>query len=188
MVRNNQLAMQDPKTQYLRPPFLKQTQAEPGLAQAMQPAPDHGEQSYKGSGRLAGRKALVTGADSGIGRATAIAFAREGADVILSYLPEEEADAQEAVYFIEKEGRQAVAMPGDISNEAFCEKLATEGAETLGGLDILANIAGKQIAATDIAELSTGQFERTFAINVYAMFWLCKYALPYMPKGASIIN
>jgi len=184
----DQTTIQDPTTQHPKPPFDGQTQNEPGLAKDMNPKPDHGEDSYKGSGRLTGRRALVTGADSGIGRATAIAFAREGADVVLSYLPEEEPDAKEVVYFIEKEGLKAITCPGDISDEQFCRELIENTNKDLGGIDILANIAGKQIAVKDIADLSTEQFEQTFATNVYAMFWLCKYALPYMPKGASIIN
>lgn len=184
----DQTTIQNPVTQHPKPPFDKQTQDEPGLAKDMSPKPDHGEESYKGSGRLSGRKALVTGADSGIGRATAIAFAREGADVVLSYLPEEEPDAKEVVYFIKKAGRKAVTCPGDISDEQFCRELIEKANEELGGIDVLANIAGKQLAVKDIADLSTEQFEQTFATNVYAMFWLCKYVLPYMPKGGSIIN
>lgn len=184
----NQHSMQDPRQQYPKPPFKKQTQEEPGLAKKMIPKPDHGEESYKGSGRLLGRKALVTGGDSGIGRAVAIAFAREGADIVLSYLPQEEPDAKEVIDLIQKEGRKVVACPGDISREAMCKELVDKTVSELGGIDILANIAGKQIAIQDIQDLTTKQFEQTFATNVYAMFWLCKYALPHMPKGASIIN
>jgi NAD(P)-dependent dehydrogenase (short-subunit alcohol dehydrogenase family) len=188
MASTNQHTMRDPMSQYQRPPFDRQTQIEPGLAMDMRPKPDHGEETYQGSGRLKGRKALVTGADSGIGRATAIAFAREGADVALSYLPQEEPDAGEAVDLVEAAGRKAVAIPGDISSEAFCREIVGQAADQLAGLDILANIAGKQVAVKDISDLTTEQFEQTFRVNVFAMFWLCKYALHRMPAGASIIN
>jgi NAD(P)-dependent dehydrogenase (short-subunit alcohol dehydrogenase family) len=154
----------------------------------MNPKPDHGEESYQGAKRLIGRKALVTGADSGIGRATAIAFAREGADVVMSYLPSEEADAKEVVNLIEASGRRAIPCPGDIRDETFCKSLIDRTVTELGGIDILANIAGKQIAIDDITKLDTEQLEATFRTNVYAMVWLCKYAIPHMPPGASIIN
>src|SRR5882757_8849078 len=137
MSNGNQYTLQDPISQYPKPKFKKQSQPEPGLAQKMNPKPDHGEDSYKGSGRLQGRKALITGADSGIGRATAIAFAREGADVALNYLPAEKADAKEVIDLLEKEGCKVVAIPGDISNEVFCKKLVAETRKKLGGLDIL---------------------------------------------------
>jgi hypothetical protein len=150
----DQYTMQDPTTQYPKPKFDKQTQSEPGLAKDMKPKPDHGEDSYKGSGRLKGRKALVTGADSGIGRATAIAFAREGADLFLSYLIEEEKDAQEVIELIKKAGRKVFAMPGDIADETFCKQLIDKAVSDLGGLDILANVAGKQIAIESLIKLS----------------------------------
>lgn len=184
----DQTTMQDPTKQYTDQKFPHQTQPEPGLAKNMEPKPDHGETSYKGKNRLSGRKALVTGADSGIGRATAIAFAREGADIVMNYLPQEEPDAKEVVELIMAEGRKVVALPGDISDEAFCKKLVDQAANELNGLDILANIAGKQIAQGIIEDLTTEQFDETFKVNVYAMFWLCKFALPYMPAGATIIN
>jgi len=183
-----QYDMQDPTTQYPKADFPDQPQEEPGLAKDMQPKPDHGEDTYKGSGRLAGRKALVTGADSGIGRATAIAFAREGADLILNYLPEEEADAQEVVKLLEDTGRTIIAKPGDIADEAFCKELVELGVKELGGLDIVANIAGKQVAQESIADITDEQFDRTLKTNVYALFWICKAALPHLPKGAAIIN
>ena len=188
MSSDNQYAMQNPLTQYPQPEFPKQPQEAPGLAQVMEPRPDHGETSYKGFGRLAGRKALITGADSGIGRATAIAYAREGADLVLNYLPEEEADAQEVVKLVEAEGRKAVCVPGDLKDEAFCTQLVSKAKEALGGLDILVNVAGKQTAVQDIAELTTEQFDATYKTNVYALFWLCKAALPHLPAGAAIIN
>lgn len=178
----------DPTSEYPQPPMDRQTQDAPGLATEMTPRPDHGEQSYTGSGKLTGRKAIITGADSGIGRAVAIAYAREGADIVLSYLPEEAADAAEVVALIEAEGRKAVAMPGDLKDERYCEELIAKGAEALGGLDILVNNAGKQTAVEDIADLTTEQFDATFKTNVYAMFWLCKAAIPHMAPGSSIIN
>ncbi len=185
---SDQHTMQNPKTQYPGPEFSTPVQQAPGLAQDMTPKPDHGETSYKGSGRLKGRKALVTGADSGIGRATAIAFAREGADVVLSYLSQEEPDAKEVIDLIAAEGRKVVACPGDISDETFCKQLIQTAVKELGGLDILANIAGKQVSVDNIADVTTEQLEQTYRVNVYAMFWLCKNALPHMPAGASIIN
>ena len=184
----NQYAMQDPTKQYPRPKFEDQPQSAPGLARDMDPKPDHGETSYKGFGRLAGRRALITGADSGIGRAVAIAFAREGADVALNYLPDEEPDAREVVALVEEAGRKAVALPGDLQDESFCTSLIERTRAELGGIDILVNNAGKQTAVKSIADLTTEQFEATFSTNVTAMFWLCKAALPHMPPGATIIN
>lgn len=184
----DQYAMQDPVAQYPQPPFPTQSQSEPGLAKEMEPKPDHGENTYRGCNRLKGRKAIVTGADSGIGRAVAIAFAREGADVVLGYLPAEEADAREVIAQIEKAGRKAVPCPGDLSREENCQAIIDKALAELGGIDILVSNAGKQIAIEDISELSTKQLQETFATNVYAMFWLTKLALPHMPKGASMIN
>ncbi len=184
----NQYAMQDPTKQYPQPKFEDQPQSAPGLARDMKPKPDHGEDSYRGFGRLEGRRAVITGADSGIGRAVAIAFAREGADLVLNYLTSEEADAKEVVGLVEAAGRKAVAMPGDLSDEAFCTTLIEQGRAALGGIDILVNVAGKQTAVKDIADITTEQFDKTFRTNVYSMFWLCKAALPHMPPGATIIN
>jgi len=184
----DQYAIQDPISQYPQPTFPEQQQQGPGLARDMDPPPDHGEQTYRGSGRLVGRKALVTGADSGIGRAVAIAFAREGADVLLTYLPEEEKDAQEVVELVEQAGRRAVTVPGDLKDEAFCAELVSRAVSELGGLDVLANIAGKQQEVPAIADLTSEQFDETFKTNVYSLFWLCKAALPHMPAGGSIIN
>ncbi len=188
MATKNQYEMQDPTKQYPMPKFDEQPQSAPGLAKDMDPKPDHGEASYQGFGRLLGRKALITGADSGIGRAVAIAFAREGADVVLSYLADEEPDAQEVVELIRAAGRKAVPAPGDISDEQVCLRLVETAQRELGGLDILVNVAGKQTAVKAIADLSTEQFDATFRTNVYAMFWLCKAALPIMPAGGTIIN
>ncbi len=184
----NQYTMRDPRTQYPQPTFDEQPQPVPGLAQDMVPKPDHGETSYQGFGRLKGRRALITGADSGIGRAVAIAFAREGADVVLNYLPSEEKDAHEVVEYATQAGVKVVAHPGDLSDEVFCRELVKTTVAKLGGIDILVNVAGKQTAVKEIAKLSTEQFEQTFRTNVYAMFWLCKAAIPHMPPGGAIIN
>lgn len=177
----------NPVDQYPRPPFDRQIQAVPGLAGKMVPRPDHGETSYKGSGRLAGRKALVTGGDSGIGRAAAIAFAREGADVAIGYLPFEDADAQEVLALIRAEGRKAVAVPGDIREQAFCEAMVATAVKELGGLDILVNNAGAQQSVADLSDLTAEQFDTTFKTNVYAPFWITKAALSHLKPGASII-
>jgi len=180
--------MQDPRTKYPAPPFPKQPQSVPGLAAEMIPTPDHGETSYKGSGRLAGRRALITGGDSGIGRAAAIAYAREGADIALSYLPEEERDAQEVVALIRDAGRRAIALPGKLVDEASCIGLIKKAEAELGGLDTLVIVAGHQQACEDILELSTEQFDETFKTNVYALFWLCKAAVPSLKPGSTIIT
>jgi Dehydrogenases with different specificities (related to short-chain alcohol dehydrogenases) len=174
--------------EYPKAAIQKQHQPIPGLASKMEPRPDHGETSYRGTGRLTGRKALITGGDSGIGRAVAIAYAREGADVAINYLPEEEQDAAEVVQLIEAEGRKAVAIPGDIRSESFCQQLVKEAAEKLDGLDILVNNAGRQQFNESIRTLSTEDFDATFKTNVYAMFWITKAALEYLPAGSSIIN
>jgi NAD(P)-dependent dehydrogenase (short-subunit alcohol dehydrogenase family) len=181
--------MQSQREKYAqKPEFDAPIQPEPGLESKMEPRPDHGEESYKGHGRLKGRRALVTGGDSGIGRAVAIAFAREGADVVITYLPEEEPDAKEVMKTLEATGQKIAAIPGDISSESFCRNLIEQTVETIGGIDILANIAGKQVAQEDIEDISTEQFEQTFRVNVFAMLWLCKYSLQHMPDGGSIIN
>jgi NAD(P)-dependent dehydrogenase (short-subunit alcohol dehydrogenase family) len=180
--------LQDPTKQYPLPKFKHQPQRVPGLDRKMQPTPDHGEESYRGSGRLPNRKALVTGGDSGIGRAAAIAFAREGADVVINYLPSEESDAKEVIELIEAAGRKAYAIPGDLGNESFCKKLIQQAHKKLGGLDVLAVVAGKQHAVEKITDITTKQLEETYNVNVFALFWLCKAALPLMPKGASIIT
>ena len=181
-------AMRDPKDKYPQPPFPQQRQEFPGLASKMTPVPDHGEKSYVGSGRLAGRKALVTGGDSGIGRAAAIAYAREGADVAINYLPVEESDAREVVALIRASGRNAVALPGDIREEAFCKQLVEQAVTRLGGLDILVNNAGHQVAQKSILDITTEQFDAIYKTNVYAMFWITKAAIPHMKPGSTIIN
>lgn len=178
----------DPRTQYYHDTYPKQYQDPPGLQKEMNPKPDCGEESYKGSGKLTGRKALVTGGDSGIGRAAAIAYAREGADVAINYLPDEQPDAEEVKELIEAEGRKAVLIPGDLRNERFNYKLVEEAVEQLGGLDILALVAGKQQAVENIADLTTEQLKATFETNVYPLYWLTKAALPHLPAGSSIIT
>jgi len=180
--------LQNPLEQYPKPPFPRQPQSPPGLANKMEPRPDHGEKSYRGHGKLTGRKALITGGDSGIGRAAAIAFAREGADVAIGYLPEEESDAKEVIDLIKAEGRKAVALPGDIRDENFCRKLVEDAVQKLGGLDILVNNAGKQQATESILEITTEQFDATFKTNVYALFWITKAAIPHLKPGSTIIN
>ena len=180
--------MRDPRTAYPGPPFSKASQPVPGLATQMEPKPDHGETSYVGHGRLAGRRALVTGGDSGLGRAAVIAFAREGADVAISYLPAEEADAQEVLALVRAAGRRGVGLPGDITSEAACQTLVADAVAALGGLDILVNNAGKQHAVESILDLTTEQFDATFKTNVYAPFWITRAAVPHLPPGASIIN
>ncbi|HEV7577440.1 MAG TPA: SDR family oxidoreductase [Caldimonas sp.] len=180
--------LQDPRAEYPKPPFPAQEQPRPGLAARMQPRPDHGETSYVGSGRLAGRKALITGGDSGIGRAAAIAYAREGADVAFGYLPVEEEDAREVVQLIRAEGRRCVPLPGDIRSEAFCRKLIADAVAGLGGLDILVNNAGYQQAQASLLDITTEQLDSTFKTNLYALFWITKAALPHLPAGAAIIN
>lgn len=180
--------LNNPLEQYFTGDFPKQFQDPPGLQQKMEPVPDCGEKSYKGNGRLTNRKALVTGGDSGIGRAAAIAYAREGADVAINYLPEEQPDAEEVKELIEAEGRKAILIPGDLSDEAFCGELVNKAYDELGGLDVLALVAGKQQAVEDIADLTTEQLRSTFEINVFSLFWVVKAALPLLPKGASIIT
>lgn len=182
------LRMQDPRDQFPKPPFPKQPQPAPGLAAKMDPKPDHGETSYRGSGRLKGRKALITGGDSGIGRAAAIAFAREGADVAIVYLPSEEPDAREVVALIEAEGRNAVAIAGDIKDQAFCKTMVETALDQLGGLDILVNNAGKQVSQPGIGEITPEQFDATLKTNLYAMFWITQAATPHLKPGAAVIN
>ena len=173
---------------YPRPPFPPQRQPWPGLASKMTPRPDHGETSYKGSGRLQGRRALITGGDSGIGRAAAIAYAREGADVAINYLPAEEPDAREVIALIRAEGRKAVAIPGDLRDERFCNQLVARAARELGGLDILVNNAGRQQTRPTIGDISSEDFDATMKTNVYAPFWLTRAAVARMGAGGVIVN
>ncbi|WP_026532885.1 SDR family oxidoreductase [Arthrobacter sp. H41] len=184
----DQYTFQNPVTRFesIAPP--KQDQPEPGLDQDIEPKADRGETSYRGTGRLSGRKALITGADSGIGAAVAIAFAREGADVALSYLPEEEADAETIAALIEDAGRTAVRIPGDLKDPEYCIALVRQAAEGLGGLDILVNNAGKQVAVESLEELSDEQLDHTFKTNIYSFFRVTREALKHLQPGSAIIN
>ncbi|MCC3159906.1 SDR family oxidoreductase [Hymenobacter sp. 15J16-1T3B] len=180
--------LEDPTKKYPKPPFKSQQQPWPGLAGQMEPKPDHGEKSYKGSGRLKGRKALITGGDSGMGRAAAIAYAREGADVAINYLPAEEADAKEVIALIKAAGQKGVAIPGDLRDEAFCKRLVDETVRQLGGLDIVVSNAGRQQQRQSILDLSTEDFDATMKTNIYAPFWIIKAALPHLKPGSCIIG
>tara|TARA_R110002072_G_scaffold86774_17_gene195905 strand:+ start:5111 stop:6112 length:1002 start_codon:yes stop_codon:yes gene_type:complete len=170
------------------PPYPAQQQPWPGLSQRMNPQPDHGEESYRGSGRLRGKRALITGGDSGIGRAAAIAFAREGADVAIAYLPAEEPDAQDVARIVKAEGRRFAALPGDLRDKGYTTSLPDRTVRELGGLDILVNNAAYQQWAPGLEELTDEQFDQTMKTNLYAMFWLTKAALPHLRPGSSIIN
>lgn len=184
----NQYEMQDPRTQYVQPPFPKQPQPKPGFTEKMNPRPDHGENSYEGFGRLKGRKALITGGDSGLGRAVVIAYVREGAELTINYLPAEEEDAKSLKELVEKENGKIHLVPGDLKNKDFCRELIDQAAEKMGGLDILVNNAGKQVRQEEITDISDEQFDETVKTNIYALFWMCKYASEIMPPGAAIIN
>jgi NAD(P)-dependent dehydrogenase (short-subunit alcohol dehydrogenase family) len=188
-VPDDQYTPADPTTQFHDTDFPADQIEHPGRTADMSVAPDHGEQSYRGSGRLDGERALITGGDSGIGRAVAIAFAREGADVAISYLPEEEEDAQETAKWIADAGRRSLLVPGDIRDEAHCEHLVTTAAAEFGGLDILVNNAAYQMTLQEgLASLTTEQLLRTYQTNVFAMFWLSKAALRYLGPGGTIVN
>ena len=180
-------ALEDPTSKYPKPPYPEQHQPWPGLASKMHPRPDHGEDSYRGNARLQGRKALITGGDSGMGRAAAIAYAREGADVAINFLPEEQPDADEVIALIQATGRKGVAIPGDLRQETFCSALVARAVDALGGLDILVSNAGRQQTHGSILDISTEQFDWTMKTNIYAPFWLIKAALPHMPPGSCII-
>lgn len=180
--------LKNPINQYHHDKFPKQKQKAPALQSEMTPKPDCGETSYEGHQRLVGRKMLVTGGDSGIGRAAAIAYAREGADVAINYLPIEQNDADEVAELIKAAGRKVVLIPGDLSEESFCKTLVDKAHQELGGLDNLTVVAGKQVAVENIADITTEQFRKTLEVNVLALFWLSKAALPYMPAGSTIIT
>ena len=186
--RENYGGLEDPTTKYPKPPFPAQSQPWPGLVSKMDPKPDHGETSYKGSGRLSGRKALITGGDSGMGRAAAIAYAREGADVVINYFPTEEPDAQEVIALIKSAGRKGIAIPGDLREESFCQQLVQQTIQALGGLDIIINNAGRQQTHASILDISTEQFDWTMKTNIYAPFWIIKAALPHLQPGSVIIG
>jgi NAD(P)-dependent dehydrogenase (short-subunit alcohol dehydrogenase family) len=178
----------DPRQKYPHPPFKRQLQPWPGLAGQMDPKPDHGETSYRGSGRLAGRRALITGGDSGMGRAAAIAFAREGADVAINYLPDEEPDAREVIALIKEAGRVGLALPGDLRDEAFCRRLVDDTVRGLGGLDIVVANAARQQTRASILDVTSEDFDATMKTNVYAPFWIIKAALPHLQPGSAIIG
>src|ERR1700716_231418 len=186
MMREPQL--RNPAEKYPKPPYKKQSQPWPGLASKMDPRPDHGEKTYRGSGRLAGRKALITGGDSGMGRAAAIAFAREGADVAINYFPNEEPDAQEVIALIKAEGRVGLALPGDLRDEAFCRRLVEDTAKGLGGLDIVVSNAGRQQTRASILDVSNEDFDATMKTNIYAPFWILKAAVPHLQPGSVIVG
>ena len=173
--------------QHEKPPFPRQHQPMPGRTDAMQPKPDHGEESYRGCNRLAGKKALITGGDSGIGRAVAIAYAREGADILISYLNEHE-DAKETQRLVEKAGRKAVVLAGDVGSSAHCRKIIDTAVSELGGIDILVNNAAHQATFKSIEDISDEEWELTFRVNIHAMFYLTKAAVPHMKRGSAIIN
>ncbi len=177
----------DPTSKYPRPPYTSPFQPWPGLAGKMTPPPDHGENSYKGSGRLLNRKALITGGDSGMGRAAAIAYAREGADVAINYLPVEEPDAQQVAQLIRQAGRKVALIPGDLRQEAFCRQLVSQAVSQLGGLDILVSNAGRQHQVESILDMTTELFDWTMKTNLYAPFWIIKEALPHLKPGSTII-
>jgi NAD(P)-dependent dehydrogenase (short-subunit alcohol dehydrogenase family) len=186
--RSSEPVMDDPRSKYPKPPFKQQTQPWPGLARDMDPKPDHGETSYRGAGRLAGRKALITGGDSGMGRAAAIAYAREGADVAINYFASEEPDARDVMQLIREAGRKGLAIPGDLRDEAFCQKLVADAVQGLGGLDIVVCNAGRQQSKPSILDITTAEFDATMKTNIYAPFWIIKAALPHLQPGACIIG
>lgn len=188
MSQYDQYTMQDPTTQYPKVEANGDLQPEPGLDTKTQPKADHGEETYRGLGRLKGRKALITGGDSGIGAAVAIAYAREGADVAISYLPEEQIDADHIIKEIEQAGVKSLALPGDIKDEAFCKELVAKTIQEFDSLDILVNNAGKQEFVGNLEDITSEQFQHIFQTNVFAMFWITQAAVPHMPAGASIIN
>jgi NAD(P)-dependent dehydrogenase (short-subunit alcohol dehydrogenase family) len=189
-VTEDRHTQQDPTQKYPQPEYPEQTQMDqhPGLEQDMAPEPDYGVETYRGSGRLEGKKTIITGGDSGIGRAVALAFAREGADVLISYLEGEEQDASETARVVEDAGKKCVRVPGDISEEAQCQALVQKAVDEFGRIDVLVNNAAHQRTVEGIADVSTELLDRTFKTNIYAMFWLVKAALPHMPEGGSIIN
>jgi NAD(P)-dependent dehydrogenase (short-subunit alcohol dehydrogenase family) len=179
---------EDPRKKEVPQPFPEQHQEPPGSEQAMHPRPDYGEKSYRGSGKLAGKKALITGGDSGIGRAVALAFAREGADIAIAYLPEEEADARETAQVIEREKRRCLAIAGDIRDPAHCRALVTRMVRELGGVDVLVNNAAYQMTHSSFVEMRPEEIDRVFRTNVYAMFYITQAAVPHMRPGSTIIN
>lgn len=185
---SDQYTFTDPRTQYTREDFSKKQQGGPGLDAGLSPQADHGESTYRGTGRLEGRKALITGGDSGIGRAVAIAYAREGADVAINYHPREQKDAEYVRSQIEEAGRRAVLLPADLMDEEAARGIVRDTVKELGGLDALVINGGRQQAIEDIAELSSDEFDKTMKTNVYAMYWITQEAIGHMPAGSTIIN
>lgn len=179
--------MKDPKKKHEQPPFPKQDQEVPGYEDQMNPKTDHGEETYKGSGRLEGKNAIITGGDSGIGRAVAIAFAREGANVLISYLQEHE-DAKETAKWVEKAGKKAVLLAGDVSEKAHCQEIVEKAVQEFGQIDILVNNAAYQMTRESLQDIPDQEWDYTFKTNIYSMFWLCKAAQPHMKPGSTIIN
>ncbi|MVT08303.1 SDR family oxidoreductase [Chitinophaga tropicalis] len=186
-VKEKNTVIVNPVDKYPKPEFPEQEQELPGTEDKMDPRPDHGEASYKGSGKLTGRKAIITGADSGIGKAVAIAFAREGADVLISYLNEHE-DAKDTAAYIEKEGRKAILLPGDISSEEQCKQIIERAVQEFGQIDILVNNAAFQVSHESLQDISAEEWEQTFKVNIHAMFYLCKAAEPYLKPGSAVVN
>lgn len=187
MKDTNKPRMQDPQDQHAKPPYPQQEQEVPGTEEDMNPEADHGEKSYKGAGKLTGKKAIITGGDSGIGRAVAIAFAREGADVLISYLKEDE-DAKETAKWIEEAGRKAVLVSGDISEEPHCKEIVQRAVKEFGQVDILVNNAAFQMSRESLEEIPSDEWDYTFRSNIYSMFYLCKAAKPHMKPGSTIVN
>ncbi|MGW4892942.1 SDR family oxidoreductase [Kitasatospora sp. NPDC004240] len=186
---SDQYTPRNPVEQYPAPPMPEQSQPHPGSGGAMRPAPDHGEETYRGSGRLADRVALISGGDSGIGRAVALAFAREGADVAFCHLPEEREDAEETGRLVVAAGRRVLAVAGDIRDEGFCANLVDRCVDTFGGLDVLVNNAAYQMSRPEgLTAITTEQFDRVMRTNLYGMFWLTRAALPHLRPGGSVIN
>lgn len=188
MEKETKEILQNPLDAYYKGTYQEQPQSSPGIQAKLEPKPDCGEESYEGHGRLQGRKALVTGGDSGIGRAAAIAFAREGADVAINYLPKEQEDAEEVARYIEETGQKVFLIPGDIQDEHFCRHLVEEAREKLGGLDILTLVAGYQISVDNIEKIKTEDIYKTFATNIFSLFWIIRAAVPHLPAGSSIIT
>jgi len=186
---NTEHTQQDPQEKYPSPPYPKQAQDTPGVEKEMKPKADHGEQSYQGTGKLRGKKAIITGGDSGIGKAIAIAFAREGADVLISYLADiEEEDAADTLHWIQSAGTRGMAVKGDIQEQAHCQAIVQQAVDQFGGVDILVNNAAFQMARNSLQEIPDGEWEKTFATNIHSMYYLCKATEPHMKKGGSIIN
>ena len=184
---NKQAGTKDPREMEAKPPFPEQEQEPVGLESEMEPRPDYGEESYRGSGKLQGKAAIITGGDSGIGRAVALAFAREGADVLISYL-DEHSDAEETVRIVETEGRRCVPLPGDISDEAHCQQIVERAMQEFGRIDILVNNAAWQEDIESIQDVTREMLLHTYGVNIFAMFYLCKAAMPHMQPGSTIIN